>query len=265
MSERRSQAANIAPKGDGHPVLVIPGFFLNDMYMSSLRKTITAQGYKAYEWGGGFNVGLNKKTAIHLRDRLHQIYAENGHQPVSIVGYSLGGIYARELAREFPDMVRCAVTLGCPFGNIKEGSTVFKVLRSAYTALNKTMAHCLTDDEIAQRFLTPPPVPTTSVYCKGDRVANWRTSLNPPASETENIEVQMDAISPHMSIPRDPMAVAAVLDRLAQKVGQWKPFNRKTYEACDKAQGACEDVALPDNPAWQDRHSQHQPFFKGSY
>src|ERR1700729_4105556 len=105
-----------APKGDGHPVLTLPGFLAGDLSMAPMRRYLRELGYDAYSWKMGRNIGGVSRMRAALRDRLAEIHAGTGRK-VSIVGWSLGGVYARDLALHAPDQVRCVVTLGSPFAN----------------------------------------------------------------------------------------------------------------------------------------------------
>ena len=103
-----------APRGDGHPVLALPGFLATDLSMAPMRRYLRELGYDAQAWQMGRNTGGVAKMRAALLDRLSAIHAATGRK-VSIVGWSLGGVYARDLALQAPDMVRCVVTLGSPF------------------------------------------------------------------------------------------------------------------------------------------------------
>lgn len=189
-----------AEQGDGHPVLVIPGFMTNDMYMSSLKERIAQQGYVAYGWAGGLNTGLDAEEAARLEARLSQIYAENGNQKVSLVGYSLGGVYARELARKRPEMVRSVVTLSSPFGLDDERVTgVYAHFHGAAQGAHQAM-------------LLPPPVPTLAIYSKNDRFVDWRASINPPSSGARNAEVS----SGHIEMPFSDEVLDIVAEELSR-------------------------------------------------
>jgi pimeloyl-ACP methyl ester carboxylesterase len=102
-----------APRGDGHPVLVLPGFLASDLSTAPMRRYLKELGYDAYAWKMGRNTGGVARMRAILRDRLAEIHTATGRK-VSIVGWSLGGIYARDLALQAPDMVRYVVTLGSP-------------------------------------------------------------------------------------------------------------------------------------------------------
>ena len=103
-----------APRGDGHPVLTLPGFLASDLSMAPMRRYLKELGYDAYAWQMGRNTGGVTRMRAALRDRLAQIHAATGRK-VSLVGGGLGGVYAHDLALQDPDMVRYVVTLGSPF------------------------------------------------------------------------------------------------------------------------------------------------------
>src|SRR6202171_4186615 len=105
-----------APRGDGHPVLTLPGFLASDLSMAPMRRYLKELGYDAYAWNMGRNLGGLSSLRGALRDLLKQTYETTGRK-VSIVGWSLGGVYARDLAVQLPDMVRSVITLGSPFAN----------------------------------------------------------------------------------------------------------------------------------------------------
>src|ERR1700730_18114910 len=105
-----------APRGDGHPVLTLPGFLASDLSMAPMRRYLTELGYDSYAWRMGRNIGGVSRMRAALRDRVGEIHASTGRK-VSILGWSLGGVYARDLALQLPDKVRYVVTLGSPFAN----------------------------------------------------------------------------------------------------------------------------------------------------
>src|SRR5689334_20413064 len=105
-----------APRGDGHPVLALPGFLASDLSMAPMRRYLKELGYEAHAWNMGRNLGGVYSKRQALRQLLTSIYESAGCK-VSIVGWSLGGVYARDLALQAPDMVRSVITLGSPFAN----------------------------------------------------------------------------------------------------------------------------------------------------
>ena len=234
------------PKGDGHPVLFLPGFLTGDVFTAPLQNRVEERGYKVYGWDNGINTGFDEKTALHLKKRLKEIFDANNGQKVTLVGHSLGGIYARELAREFPEMVRAVITMGTPFGMLDDAAkATSEYLDNMYKFFNPSSVHTEVEN-IRDRGLTPPPVPTTSLFSRQDGVVDWKAALNPVCPETENIEVY----GSHIGMTFNPLTIAAVIDRLAQKEGDWKPFDRSKYAMLLYPRGAAASD-LPVNPGFK--------------
>ncbi len=244
------------PKGDGHPVLVLPGFLTDDNYTATLRGAIKEQGYDVHAWEGGMNTGFDERAAKHLREQLQKIFEESGGQKVTLVGHSLGGIFARELAREFPEMVRAVVTLGTPAGMVGKPGSSSPALERLYEMFNPKSEHENLDLQV--RGATPPPVPTTGIYSKLDGIVWWESCLNPAAPKTENIEVR----SGHLGMIANLPAVIALMDRLAQKEGDWRPFDGSKYGA-NKFPPVPANDDLPENPQWNVKNAKSKPLFGG--
>ena len=249
-----ARGKNSLPRGDGHPVLVLPGFLTDDRYTSALRGVIKEQGYAVHAWEGGLNTGFDDRAAQHLREQLQKIYEESGGQKVTLVGHSLGGIFARELAREYPEMVRGVVTLGTPAGMVGKPGSSSPALEQLYALFNPKSEHENLDLQI--RGATPPPVPTTGIYSKLDGIVWWESCLNPAAPQTENIEVR----SGHLGMIANMPAVIALMDRLAQKEGDWRPFDGSKYGA-EKYPAVPANDDLPANPQWTAQNAKSRPLF----
>lgn len=206
-----------APAGDGHPVLVLPGFLAGDDSTRPLRRYLRELGYGAHPWLQGRNLGVRGK----LRDRLVQRVDElrrRYDRKLSLVGWSLGGIYAREIAKHMPDHVRQVVTLGSPFGDAaRETHTSELYTWFAEPGLPRTRA--------ASRLSVPPRMPSTAIYTRTDGVVHWRTCLEPEAEHTENIAVP----GSHCGLGFNPLVLYAVADRLSQAEGSWRPFERSGW------------------------------------
>ncbi|CAN5801414.1 alpha/beta hydrolase [soil metagenome] len=201
------------PKGDGHPVLVFPGMGANDATTAPLRHFLDSLGYATQAWGQGFNVGPKNGVLRRCADDVRALADRHG-KPVSLIGWSLGGIYARETAKELPEHTRSVITLGTPFTGHPEATNVWRV----FELLSGQRAH---GHAMLDRVRTPPPVPTTSIYSRTDGIVSWRCSLNEPGPLVENIEVPAS----HVGMGGNPLALYAVADRLAQPVGGWQPFD----------------------------------------
>src|SRR6266851_4161137 len=205
-----------APRGDGHPVLTLPGFLASDLSMAPMRRYLKELGYDAYAWNMGRNFGGVASKRAALRDLVNRIHETTGRK-VSIIGWSLGGIYARDLALQLPGMVRSVITLGSPFAN--------DVRATNATRLYEALSGEGVDDipEIRQAIAGDMPVPTTSIYSRTDGIVNWRTCHLRTSATAENIEVHLAS---HIGLGVNPAALWAVADRLAQAEGEFRQFDR---------------------------------------
>ena len=205
-----------APRGDGHPVLTLPGFLASDLSMAPMRRYLKELGYDPHAWRMGRNFGgvYGKRKA--LRELLTGIYEATGRK-VSIVGWSLGGVYARDLALQVPDMVRSVITLGSPFAN--------DIRATNATKLYELLSGEGVDDipGLREAIAGDLPVPASSIYSRTDGIVNWRTSLVRPSATAENIEVHLAS---HIGLGFNPAALWAVADRLAQGEGAFRHFDR---------------------------------------
>src|ERR1700758_3258334 len=164
----------------------------------------------------GRNLGGISGLRGALSDLLKRIHETTGRK-VSIVGWSLGGVYARDLALQLPDMVRSVVTLGSPFANDVRATNATRL----YEALSGEVVE--ENSELRNAIAGDLPVPTTSIYSRADGIVNWRTCLLRPSDTAENVEVHLAS---HVGIGVNPAALWALADRLAQKEGEFHPFNR---------------------------------------
>jgi pimeloyl-ACP methyl ester carboxylesterase len=203
-------------RGDQHPVLILPGFMAGDPSTAPLRSVMRGQGYWVHGWQLGRNLGPTQHIVDGLVDRLTTLY-ERHEKPVSLVGWSLGGIYARRLARRYPHMVRQVITLGSPFR--ADSDTDRSAVSSLYDRLKPT--HSITvDHDLPGMEAGPLAVPATAIYTRTDGVVRWWQCLESIGHERENIEVRAS----HIGLGFHPAVVYAVSDRLAQPIGGWKPF-----------------------------------------
>jgi pimeloyl-ACP methyl ester carboxylesterase len=208
---------NMAPKGDGHPVLVFPGFFAADGSTSRLRRYLSSKNLSVYAWEEGRNPGINMELYQRLEERVLELSREYGRK-VSLVGWSLGGIYARLLAHNIPRHVRQVVTLGSPFAVSEYGAVTGAVAR-LYERMNPNQENdpMLSFESV---WRNAPPVPSTAIYSEGDGVAHWSFCMDQEAHETENLRLP----SSHLGMTHNPLVMYAVADRLAQSEGEWQRF-----------------------------------------
>ncbi len=170
------------PKGDGHPVLVLPAYSVSDRATWPLRRTISRLGYVSHGWGLGANHGAYPEALDALDDHFLAIHGAHDSQ-VSIVGWSLGGVFARRLGRHHPQAVRHVVTLGSPYRSSE-----------------------------AKRGHEAPPVPTTSIFSRTDAVVDWRNATESEGPLRQNVEVK----GTHSGLALNPQVIEAVATVLAQ-------------------------------------------------
>ena len=205
------------PSGDGHTVMTLPGFLATDRSMSVMRDYLSRWGYDARRWQMGRNFGLNRQRAIEklLDRRLKKLFEESGGK-VSLVGWSLGGLYAREMARRNPQFVRNVITLGAPIGEPK-ATTIWRLYE--YVS-----GQSLSDREVRKRIdslRNPiPNVPVTAIYSKSDAIVSWEIAKIPPGKKVENIGINTS----HLGMGFNPAVYFVLADRLRQEEGDWTPF-----------------------------------------
>ena len=206
------------PRGDGHPVLVLPGLLADDRSTLALRGVLRRLGYAVHGWGLGRNIGPTALCVTGIRDKMAQL-TERYDQPVSVIGWSLGGIFARDLARRSPDSVRQVITLGSPFRLARFSQTRAAKVFDRYSHLH-----------VERRTLPlepdgPLPVPATSIYSHFDGIVHWQTCLDTPGERCENIAV----MASHLGLGHHPASIWAITDRLAQPAGTWAPFKAPLF------------------------------------
>jgi hypothetical protein len=211
----------ISPPGDGHPVFVIPGLGGSDGSTHYIRNFLNGLGYTSHSWGLGRNLGPRhgmEKMLADLTARVVDISTAAGGQQISIIGWSLGGIYGREIAKVCPDLVRQVITLGSPFKCVNEGTNATRI----YEMLSKDISH--KNPSIIKKVSERPPVPFTSLYSKSDGIVHWECSIEDESMTSENIEVPGAS---HMGLGYNPIAMYVIADRLTQTRKNWGPYKSK--------------------------------------
>ncbi len=206
-----------APKGDGHPVLVLPGLAAGDATTAILRRFLKSRGYAASGWGQGLNLGLRAGVLERAHDTLRSLFSEHG-RTVSVVGWSLGGLYARELAKLSPEMVRLVITLGSPFTGHPRATNAWRLYEFA-------SGHHIGSQDLHGPLKTAPPVPTTSIWSPSDGIVSWRCSIETRRDLAENIVID----SSHFGLGAHPAALYAIADRLAQPEDRWEAFQLRGW------------------------------------
>lgn len=210
---------NLMPRGDGHPVLVLPGFLTTDSTTVPLRYFLEWRNYKAKPWQLGRNLINYEQLEKQLEDKVKSLADEYGGK-ISIVGWSAGGVFARAIAHKMSDHIRQVVTLGSPFRGI-EGSSNVEFMVEWVTG--KDIAEL--EQVVMERAANSPPVPSTAIYTRLDGIVHWQTCVDAEENHhTENVEV----FASHVGLGFDPMTLLCVADRLAQPENAWKPFKETT-------------------------------------
>jgi pimeloyl-ACP methyl ester carboxylesterase len=202
--------------GDGHPVIVYPGLGAGALTTSQLRAHLRSCNFEVFDWDLGVNTGpdgLFDDWIVSLVERVCSTFSRDGRK-VSLIGWSLGGIYAREIAKLCPDSVRQVITMGTPhnaMGDANHAGTIYKMLGGDTSQLTP---------ELLARLAETPPVPITSIYSKSDGVVCWRGCLEQAGRYAENIAVHAS----HLGMPTHPEVLRIVADRLAQAEDGWRPY-----------------------------------------
>ena len=203
-------------RGDGHRVLVVPGFMGDDRSTAPLRWFLACRGYRPLPWRLGRNLGPTDEIIDGMEALLGR-FATTGKR-ISIVGWSLGGIFARELARSYCDTVRSVITLGSPF-LLHAGERDLTNAGEAYDAAS--VLHSPRANRFVPFEARPSmPVPTTNIYSRTDGVVPWESCVDLQGDWSENIEVP----GSHAGLGHNPVVLAVIADRLAQPDGSWRPY-----------------------------------------
>jgi hypothetical protein len=203
--------------GDGHPVIIFPGLATDGSVVEPLRDYCQSLGYEAIDWGQGFNTGPRgdmdewlAELALHTSGILNRYDAK-----ATLIGWSLGGIYAREMAKMLAPQVRQVITIGTPFNADADHTNVgwlFRLLSGAPAGIAP---------ELSQRLRTPPPLPTTSIYSRSDGLVAWETCRHAESSKwVQDVEIN----GSHIGMGWNPAVLQVIGDRLGQRPGRWQPY-----------------------------------------
>lgn len=198
----------LAPRGDGHAVLVLPGLLAGDASLTTLHAYLRYLGYATSGWEQGLNVGRweTLEPLLATFDRLHETHGRS----VSLVGWSMGGLYARELARRRPAAVRLLVQLGTPFG------------RAVRTNPNWPIYELTSGEPVenaaAHGGVTPrPPVPTVSIWSRTDGHVDWRNCVeHDPDDDAPGAAENVEVVSSHHGLRHHPQVLWTIAQRLAR-------------------------------------------------
>jgi pimeloyl-ACP methyl ester carboxylesterase len=199
-------ARTLGPEG-GPPVLVIPGWVASDRTTRGLRRAFAEAGWRVHGWKMGFNRGARPDTVERLRRRLDEV---GGGRPVLVVGWSLGGVYARELARVAPEQVRAVVTLGSPFSGDPHQNNVWR--------LYEWIAGHKVDEPPIPRVTEKPPVPHLAIWSPRDGIVAPRSARGLEHERDEAVEMRCTHMAFGVSA-RTARAVVRKIKEFLDKIG----------------------------------------------
>ena len=221
-----------APRGDGHPVLLLPGFMAGDVSMIALEIFLRNRGYDVSTWGFGRNIGFQPKHAKALEQKIRYMHHKTGKK-VSLVGWSLGGVFSLYGAHQAPECVRSVITLGSPVSTDSSGErNVPRFLKAMYRLVAHPMGTMVHQNRPEGKLLTRGATLSTPLSCLygiGDGVVPPQgATIDGDPTLHENIRVPAS----HLGMGFNPMVMWIVADRLAQAEGHWRPFEPSGVSAC---------------------------------
>ena len=212
-----------APQGDGHPVILVPGFMAGESTLAALKLFLQNKGYDVHNWGLGRNVGFRGKHANALPQKIRYLHHTTGRK-VSLVGWSLGGVFSFYGAETTQDCVRSIITLGSPVSVDMMGNQSPPALKALYRLVSHRLgasAHLMQPRAKAMREHRRLPIPTSCLYSLSDGVVPpQEATIDGDPALHENIQVP----GSHVGLGFNGIVMAIVADRLAQAEGDWKPF-----------------------------------------
>jgi pimeloyl-ACP methyl ester carboxylesterase len=212
-----------APKGDGHPVLLLPGFMADEVSLLPMKLFLANRGYDVQTWGFGRNVGFQRRHASALEQKIRYMHHQSGRK-VSLVGWSLGGVFALYGAHEAPECVRSVITLGSPVSVDPEGSRSPAMVRALYRLIAHPMGpnvHSMQPRAKKLRERKSLPMPISCLYSTSDGVVPpQEATIDGDPALHENVRVA----GSHSGLGFNAMVMCILADRLAQPEAGWRPF-----------------------------------------
>ena len=213
-----------APRGDGHPVLLLPGFLADEKSLIALKLFLMRKGYDVRTWGLGRNVGFQSKYMTALPQKIRHLHHKTGRK-VSLVGWSLGGVFSLFGAHEATECVRSVITLGSPVSMDREGSQSPSMVKALYRLVVHPLgsaAHAMRPRVKDLRERKRLPIPPPCMYSLGDGVVPpQEATIDGDPALHENIRVP----GSHVGLGFNGLVLAIVADRLAQPEDAWRPFD----------------------------------------
>jgi pimeloyl-ACP methyl ester carboxylesterase len=205
-------------ESDGHPVMVIPGFMASKSSTTILRKFVDKLGFSAYDWGIGRNLA-KVEYLDKLAETLDHLYLKY-NKKVSLVGWSLGGVFARQLAKKRPHLVRQVITLGSPFRGLTKPNNALWL----YNIVSGGKSVKQVNPDFLMSLEHPADVPTTAIYTKEDGVVSWKLCIEEVETPIhQNVRVR----GSHFGLGHNPSVLHVIADRLQYNHDNWERFKPK--------------------------------------
>ncbi|MFZ1525623.1 MAG: hypothetical protein WAT22_12455 [Saprospiraceae bacterium] len=188
--------------GQGRVVMVVPGLLTSDFWTVILRKYLSKKGFQVYGWEMGTNLGRMEKIP-ELISKIEAIKIRH-NQPIILIGWSIGGLFSREVSHQRPDLISKVMTLGSPFGDVQAPNNakwVFELLNDDYDI----------DHSLVQRLASPTTMPSVAFYSKKDGIVPWEACMD---SITDDHHLNVEIRSSHFGMGANP----SVLDAIVQNV-----------------------------------------------
>lgn len=205
---------------NGQPVMVLPGFMSSGGSTSILREFLANQGYDVYDWGMGRNVGKVEFVAL-LIERIDEIYRKTGKQ-ISLIGWSLGGVYARQISKERPDIIRQVITLGSPFAGLTQPNNVSWI----YNLISGGKKVTQINHDFLENLPLPAPVPTTAIYSKEDGIVSWKICME---KEEDHFHQNIQVRGSHIGLGVNQSVLSIIADRLKLSKDNWSKFKPEGF------------------------------------
>ena len=199
---KQPKAAGVAPADRPRPVMLLPGFGAHPSRMARLERALAVAGHDPHRWGLGFNLGPTPANFAFLRRRVVAL-SQTHAQPVVLVGWSLGGLFAREIARLEPRHVAKVITMGTPFSGDMRAN-------NAWRAYELVTGHCVDQPPIACGFALKPPVPTVALWSPRDGIVSPRAACGWPGERDRAVALRCT----HLGFGGAPEVIAEVLREL---------------------------------------------------
>lgn len=194
-------------RGKAEPVMVLPGLGASDASTLIMRKYLSWLGYDVHGWNLGRNTGNVSELLPKVSEQISRHYARTNTK-ISLIGWSLGGVLAREIARDHPSLIQQIITLGSPVVGGPKYTSFGRLYESRGANLDDI------EIRIAERERRPISVPITSIYSKRDGIVGWQASIDKLNPHAEHIEVK----ATHLGLGISPDVFKILATKLAEKV-----------------------------------------------